>query len=70
MIFLFNKIRLVQIRDEMAMGMKRASDWTLLVHFSLVNQAINHMTECQEYVPELCPEFAPKRFYVSFSVSI
>ena len=38
---------------------------SLLVHFNLVNQTINGKTECPEYVPEMCPEFPPKRFYVS-----
>ena len=34
---------------------------SLVAHFDLVNQTINRMTECLEYVPKMCSEFAPKR---------
>ena len=57
--------RLVLIRDEMAMGIKTCKWLSLLVHFNLVNQK----TEFLEYAPEICPEFAPKRFYASLSYS-
>ena len=64
MIFLFNKIRLVQIRDGMAMGIKRASEWACWRNLFLVNQSINResvslRSTCQKFVLK----FAPKRFY-------
>ena len=34
---------------------------TLPVPFMPVNQTINLINECPEYVPEMCPEFTPKR---------
>ena len=55
---------------EMAMGDETWKWMSLLVQYIPVNQTINRRTECLEYVPQICPEFAPKRFYVSLSVSI
>ena len=43
---------------------------SMLVHFNLINQTINRMTECPQYVSEICPEFAPKRFYVSLHLHV
>ena len=40
---------------------------SLLVHLDLVNQTINRMIECLEYGPEMCSEFAPKRWMIACS---
>ena len=70
MMFLLDKLRLVQIRGEMAIGDKTCQWMSLLVHFSLINQTINQKSECPEYASEIGAAFAPKRFYFSLSVFI
>ena len=51
-------------------GDKTCKWMSLQMHFNLVNQTINQKTVCPEYVLLVCPEFAPKRFYVSSNVLI
>ena len=61
MIFLVNKVRLVQIRDGMAMGIKRASEWAgwcILIWSS--KQSIEKLSMCHQYVPSL----SQNAFYV------
>ena len=63
MIFLFKKIRSVQIHDEMAMGAKRASEWACwCIWIWTIKQSIEKLS-----VRSMC---ITKRFHGSLSVSI
>ena len=74
MIFLFKKIKMVQIRDEMAMGIKRACEWACWgILIWSIKQSIRKLSVrsmCQKLVPRLRQNAFTYRKAYSFEFEI